>query len=129
MARKHRILVCGSRFYSNQSRVEEVLDAYHARLGVKMFLVVGGAPGADELAREWAVDRKVDHIVSYARWEVEGKAAGPLRNRRQFKRGRPGLCLAFHTDPKLGRGTADMVNVCLDSRVKVKRFIDYSKSS
>jgi hypothetical protein len=124
----HRVLVCGSRFYQNREELYRVLDAYHARIGPKMFLINGGAPGADTMAREWAVDRKVDHITLYARWQIEGKAAGPIRNSRMLKKGKPGLCLAFHEDPKLGRGTADMVAKCERAGVKVKRFIDVPRS-
>jgi hypothetical protein len=86
-----------------------------------MLLLNGGAAGADTLAREWAVDRKVDHMTLYAKWQVFGKSAGPIRNRRMAKR-KPRLVLAFHPNLDESRGTADMIKLALAREVKVKKF-------
>lgn len=118
----YKVLVCGSRNYKDRDKVYHVLDAYLARIGPEMFLINGGATGADDLARQWAVDRKVDHITLYAKWAIWGKGAGPRRNTKMRKL-KPKLCLAFHEDPGLGRGTKNMVQQCQDNDIKVKRFI------
>lgn len=118
----YRVLVCGSRHYSDRDSINHVLDALHVRKGPKMLLITGGAVGADELARQWAVSRKVDHRVMYARWELEGKAAGPIRNQRMLGE-KPKLVLAFMVHmPGENRGTNHMVSIAQAAEVRVKRF-------
>lgn len=117
----HKVLVCGSRDYPDREEVFRVLDAYHARIGPGMQVISGGATGADEWARQWAVSRRVDHRIMYARWDLEGKAAGPLRNRRMAAK-KPKLVLAFSKDFDKSRGTSDMIRVAEKLNIKVKRF-------
>lgn len=117
----HKVLVCGSRDYDDRDKVYHVLDAYLARIGHTMMVISGGARGADELAREWAVDRKVDHMVLYAKWQLSPKGAGPIRNRRMAAK-KPRLVLAFSKDFDNSRGTADMIKVAEKLEIKVKRF-------
>lgn len=117
----YKILVCGSRDYTNRDSVWRVLDAYLAKLGARMLVISGGATGADTLAREWAVDRKVDHLTLYAKWELEGRAAGAIRNRRMASK-KPKLVLAFSEDFDNSRGTRDMIKVAEKMDIKVKRF-------
>lgn len=117
----YKVLACGGRDYTNRDRVYEVLDAYLARIGPNMMLIQGGAPGADTLAREWAVDRKVDHLTLYAKWDMHGRAAGPIRNRRMAGK-KPKLVLAFHTDIEKSKGTKDMVEVARRAGIKKKVF-------
>lgn len=116
-----KVLVCGSRDYEDRDRLFQVLDAYRGRIGPSMLVITGGAVGADELARQWAFSRKVDHVVLYAKWELEGRAAGPIRNRRMAKL-KPKLVLAFSKDFDNSRGTADMIKVAEKLNIRVKRF-------
>lgn len=117
----HKVLVCGNRDYPDRDEVFRVLDANHARIGPDMMIISGGATGADEWARQWAVERRVDHLIKYAKWDVEGKAAGPFRNRRMAAK-RPKLVLAFSRDFDASRGTSDMIRVADQLGIKVKRF-------
>lgn len=117
----HKILVCGSKDYPDREEVYRVLDAYHARIGSDMMIISGGATGADEYAREWAVAHRVDHSIKYAKWDQEGKAAGPFRNRRMAAK-RPKLVLAFSRDFDKSRGTSDMIRVAENMNIMVKRF-------
>lgn len=117
----YRILVCGSRDYDDRERLFEVLDAYFARLGPRMMIISGGATGADSLAAQWAREQRVDHVILYAKWDTEGKSAGPLRNRRMIKL-KPKLVLAFSKHFDTSRGTADMIRVAEKNETKVKRF-------
>ena len=121
--KRYKILVCGSRFHTDLELVWRVLDAYHSRLGHRMLLITGGADGADELARTWAVARKCDHLIMYAWWDTEGRGAGPARNRRMLLR-KPKLVLAFfwHGEGAKNRGTSHMVKIAQDAGVKVKKF-------
>lgn len=115
------VLVCGARDYARRERVFEVLDIYHGRIGPTMLILTGGARGADTFAREWAVSRKVDHMVLHAKWELYGKSAGPIRNRRMAKR-KPRLVLAFHSNIDASKGTADMIGIAKDRDIKHKVF-------
>lgn len=117
----YKVLVCGSRDYEDREKVYHVLDVFYAKIGPKMLIISGGAPGADSLAEEWAILRRVDHLTLYARWDIFGKRAGPIRNRRMAKK-KPRLVIAFHPNLDESRGTADMIKVANDRGVKVKKF-------
>lgn len=123
--KRHKVIVCGSRFYTNVDRMYEVLDAYHARIGHSMLLITGGAAGADEIARQWAVERRVDHRVEYARWDMEARyEAGPNRNIRMLKM-KPKEVLAFKIDdPTANKGTNHMLRIAREAGVKGKQFVD-----
>lgn len=118
----NKVLVCGSRRYEDRDTVNRVLDAQLAKRGKRMILITGGAVGADNLALQWAMSRKVDHVVRYAHWEIEGKAAGPIRNRRMLRL-KPKIVIAFMvTTPGENRGTNDMCDIADQAGIKVKRF-------
>lgn len=117
----YKVLVCGGRNYLDWEQVYHVLDALHAKIGDRLMIISGGAVGADTWAREWAVDRKVDHITLYAKWDRHGRAAGPIRNRRMAKKN-PRLVYAFHSDISKSKGTKDMVKVAEKQKIEYKVF-------
>jgi hypothetical protein len=78
-------------------------------------VIAGGARGADALAVQWARGRGIRTRIFRARWESEGPAAGPIRNRRMLKEGRPDVVVAFAG----GRGTAGMTALARDAGVPV----------
>lgn len=86
-----RILVTGSRHWTDRQAIREALaSVWHP----EAVLVHGAAPGADTLAAacwsHWG-----GRVEAWpARWRTEGRAAGPLRNRRMVAAGAD-LCLAF----------------------------------
>lgn len=119
----NKVLVCGSRHYEDRDTINRVLDAQLAKRGPAMILITGGAVGADNLAMQWAMSRKVDHVVRYARWETEGKAAGPIRNARMLRL-KPKLVIAFLVNkPGENRGTKHMCEIAEKAGIKVKRFL------
>lgn len=99
-----RVLVCGGRHFADYEVVKEMLDFVHDSVGVSV-VIHGGARGADSLADRWAYENEVERIVYHADWEGKGKKAGPLRNERMLKQGKPDRLIAFPG----GRGTADML--------------------
>ena len=119
--KSYKVLVCGSRDYPDRDRVFQTLDQYRAKLGTRMMVISGGATKADEYARQWATSRKVDHMILYARWDTEGKAAGPIRNRRMAAK-KPKLVLAFSRDFDASWGTSDMIRVAEKLNIEVKKF-------
>ena len=70
-----KILVTGSRNYSDQVRICEVLDEIEPSA-----IVHGAARGADSLAGEWAKANQIEEIPYPANWAKHGKSAGPKRN-------------------------------------------------
>lgn len=102
------VLVCGGRNYYNYANVRTILDGYAHDHG-PIILVQGGAPGADQMARNWAFKQNEQYLNCMinmpADWNGLGKAAGPIRNQKMLDEHRPDIVLAFPG----GRGTADMV--------------------
>ena len=98
---KTRVLVCGGHNYSDLATVRDVLD----RLESIDVLIVGDAPGADNIAARWADLNAVPRLTFKADWERHGRAAGPIRNQRMLNEGKPTIVVAFPG----GRGTEDMV--------------------
>lgn len=92
-----KVLVCGSRGWGidltdAKQSVRRRLDQLLA--GGEPQLILGGANGPDEFAREWAAHTDVDHLVLYPRWTQQGKQAGILRNLRMLDE-QPDLVIAF----------------------------------
>lgn len=98
-----RVLVCGSRSLPDALPfIAERLRAVGATV-----VIEGGANGADRQARAAALVLGL-HVMTFEADWGRGRRAGPLRNQEMLE-AKPALVLAFHTDPKLGKGTADMV--------------------
>lgn len=101
-----RILVTGGRDFTDATFLNHVLDEFHAGTRGPVGLVIhGAAHGADSLAGAWAGRRGVPVKAYVAEWQNEGRAAGPIRNKRMLHEGKPDLVIAF---PGV-RGTANMV--------------------
>lgn len=112
-----RTLICGSRTF----KYLDVMDALMSTIPCDGVIVVGGATGADQLGKEWAEKwpeyRTVEEYP--ARWDLHGKAAGPIRNQQMLDSGID-HCVAFVDKPlEESRGTADMVKRCLNANVPV----------
>lgn len=103
-----RLLVTGSRTWTDRAMVFDALDTWHNTLGISV-LIEGCAKGADALAEEWADLRRVPNQHFPADWTTFGKSAGARRNSRMLVDGEPELVLAFHDELWRGGGTADMV--------------------
>lgn len=89
-----RVLVFGSRTFSDVVFLFETLDKFHATYDFST-VIEGEAPGADTLAREWAEVRHIDVEPYPARWEEYGRAAGPIRNTQMLLEGRPEMAFGF----------------------------------
>ena len=106
-----RVLVCGSRTFSDPLAVYSVLFGLTATVGDDPDFVViqGGANGADRLAANWADDFGCHSIEVPADWDRHGKAAGPIRNHKMLEH-KPDVVWAFVDKPLVAsRGTNDMV--------------------
>ena len=123
-----RLLVCGSRMWPDYRRVEAELVALAPSL-----VMHGGAKGADELAGLTCETRGVPLLVFRADWHHDGKSAGPIRNARMLRDGKPDRGLAFGAlwrwieptnailaDTHKLTGTGDMVRRMLGAGLPVR---------
>ncbi|MES1265398.1 MAG: SLOG family protein, partial [Variovorax sp.] len=78
-------------------------------------LIEGGATGADNLARRWAIARGIAVATYRADWDRYQHRAVPVRNAQMLREGHPELVVAF----KGGRGTAHMVTIAAAALVPV----------
>ncbi len=97
-----RVLVCGSRHFTDETLMKEVLDKYAITT-----LIEGEARGADTLSRLYAEGLGIPVSSFPADWLSHGKAAGPIRNKQMLDIGQPDLVIAFMF--KDSRGTKNMV--------------------
>lgn len=77
---------------------------------------LGGATGADSIAGDWSLNvLKKEAEVYLANWNIHKTAAGPIRNRKMLKEGKPDIVVAFPG----GSGTSDMIKIATAAGVKV----------
>lgn len=112
-----RVLVCGGRDYDNESLVFKTLDEIHTATPI-FILIEGGATGADSLAADWAKRREVWNLRCFASWKLDGRAAGPLRNKKMLEKTKPDLVVAFPG----GRGTENMISLAEGAGVVVRKI-------
>lgn len=93
-----RLLITGSRYFNDADLMHTAIrDAVSTLRGFgfnHVVLVHGGARGADMLAAHIGRSMGLEIEAHPARWDVYGKAAGPVRNREMVELGAD-LMLAF----------------------------------
>lgn len=112
-----RVLVCGGRKFSDRELLYKVLNIIHNGIkGGITTIIHGGASGADSIAGDWSVNvLKKEAEVYLANWNLHKTAAGPIRNRKMLKEGKPDIVVAFPG----GSGTSDMIKISVTAGVKV----------
>lgn len=98
-----RILVCGGRDFDDGHCVFRELNGALEHYG-ECIIIQGGANGADNLARQWALSRGICCIQVDAPWDKFGKSAGAIRNAWMLQYCAPTIVIAFPG----GSGTANM---------------------
>ena len=111
-----RVLVCGSRDWSNVEIIAEHLRSLPSGTA----LIHGGCKGADLIAALIGAELGFEVVPFPADWGTHGKAAGPIRNQRMLDEGKPDLIIAFHNDISSSRGTADMLRRAERCGVQIK---------
>lgn len=100
-----RILVTGSRDWTDEVTIRDALKAWHAALsrdGEEVVLVHGAARGADRIAKKiWVEEMGLVDEPHPARWRQYGKAAGPMRNTEMVDLGAD-TCLGFPLEQSVG---------------------------
>ena len=117
-----RLLICGSRTWTDAARIHDELTFACARLGIRepaeLTIVHGACPkGADKIADDWAKEAGAEIERWPADWDAFGKGAGPRRNEQMAQAG-AALCLAFWDGES--RGTADMIKRCIQHGITVQ---------
>jgi predicted polyphosphate/ATP-dependent NAD kinase len=108
-----RILVCGSRNYTDAELIRGILNIYRDDSPT---IVHGDCRGADSIADHAALMLGYDSERWAADWKKHGRAAGPIRNRQMLDSG-VDLVLAFG----VGRGTSDCVGEATRRNIPVVR--------
>jgi len=120
-----KVLICGSRNYSNEFLVRSVLTGLFNNIDEPFSVIEGGATGADSYASRWA-DQKildarpymVEHLRFNADWNKYGKSAGPIRNQQMLEEGKPDFVIGFSDDIKNSRGTKHMLTIAKKAGIK-----------
>lgn len=108
-----KVLVCGGRKFDDAMTLGSWLGGIHKKAGISL-IIQGGAPGADHMAAKFGEWIGVPVQTFKADWAL-GKKAGPIRNERMLREGKPDLVVAFEG----GAGTADMVSKATAAGVRV----------
>lgn len=119
---RRRAIVFGSRDFAARWIVMAVLNELSVEH--QLYVVQGGARGADEIAHKWAHAHDVDHKTFHAAWKTHHpdwcdggcrgapkgycSVAGHRRNQQMLDKGRPDLAIGFSSNKNLTPGTADM---------------------
>lgn len=107
-----RVIVCGSREWTDRERVADRLFY----LPTDAVVVHGAARGADRIAHQEA--EKLGLLVEPhpAAWDQHGKGAGPIRNREMAALGAD-ICIAFWDGRS--KGTLDMMATAVKHAIPV----------
>src|SRR5438132_3829810 len=100
-----RVLVCGHRYWSKARVIKERV----ARLPAGTTVIHGASRGADTIAGKVAAELGFAVEAFPAEWSTQGKAAGPIRNRKMLDTS-PDLVIAFHENLERSKGTKDCVD-------------------
>lgn len=110
-----RILVCGSRLWTDEAVIREFLVA----LPANTIIISGAAAGADRITAQICHDIGLVVNEYPADWKKHGRAAGPIRNKQMLDEGKPDRIMAFSVTP-ISIGTADMIAKAKRARLPVE---------
>lgn len=117
------ILICGDRDWTDEILIAKVLFTIEDKRNTT--IIHGAARGADRIAEFLAKTMKFKVVPYPADWDKYDKKdgsknpAGPIRNRKMLKEGKPHLVIAFHDNMARSRGTKDMVTISKEAGVPV----------
>ena len=100
-----RVLICGSRDWTDPFVIQTVLNAFPSGT----VIIHGAGRGADSIAAEIASAMGFDVLPFPAKWAKYGPKAGPIRNQQMLDEGKPTEVHAFSNNLVKGSGTFDMV--------------------
>ena len=81
-----RIVIGGSRTYTDYKAFSEALDSVLSSMPQNEITILSGhCKGVDAMAERYAAEHKISIRVYPAEWNIYGRAAGPVRNRRMVE--------------------------------------------
>jgi len=104
-----RLLVCGSRAWTDRQAVFDALDAIHALHHVTQ-VIEGTCRGPDQYGGEWAKAQGIRLTEMPADWDRHGTRAGFIRNSKMADLG-PDMVVGFIVAGS--RGTKMMLEISL----------------
>lgn len=108
-----KVLVCGSRHFSDQELLGTVLD----KISITE-IIEGEAKGADTCARIYGQRKGLPIKAFPADWTIHGRKAGPIRNYQMLKEGKPDMVVAFLAPNS--RGTKHMIEISQKANIPVE---------
>ena len=81
-------------------------------------VIHGGCQGVDETADKVCSDLNLDCTVFPAKWNLYGKFAGPIRNKKMLDE-QPDIVVAFHQNISESRGTKHMLSIAKTAKIPV----------
>ena len=111
-----KILITGDRNWKDHIVIGEAIlravkESNIVNSAHEVTIVHGGARGADTIAGEIGEQFGFKVRRMPAQWEKYGRAAGPIRNQQMLDENKDiDICLSFHHNLELSKGTRDMVN-------------------
>lgn len=120
-SRPRRLLITGSRTWSDRTVIHDALRDAWVRLGSRpdTILISGTARGADTICEEVWRAQGLPVERHPAHWDVYGKSAGYRRNQEMVDSGAD-LCLAFILQGS--RGAVMCANLAEKASIPVIRF-------
>ena len=110
-----RVLICGDRNWTNYLSIEKVVLS----LPKDSVIIQGMCRGADWYARRAAIKHGYEYEDYPAKWDLYGRAAGPILNKQMLDEGKPDIVYAFHPNLSESKGTKDMVRQARKRNIKV----------
>lgn len=116
-----KVIIAGGRDFDDAKKLEEYAfsklhDADHKTEGKGIEIVSGGAKGADKIGEGFAKAYKYDLTIMHANWDLYGKKAGPIRNRK----------MAMYADALIAfwdgksKGTKNMIDTAKEFGLSVR---------
>jgi hypothetical protein len=115
------LAIVGSRDYQNyvqlSKEVDEFIKLIENKYNTKIKTIAsGGAKGCDQLAEQYAKERKLECLVFHAKWSKYGRSAGPRRNSRIVNNS--DYMMAFPSSKSIG--TYDSINKARKKKIEIK---------
>lgn len=119
MKKRKKVIVAGSRGFSNYSLLEYTLDNILEKFE-NPIIISGHAKGADSLGEVYAWKHKLNCKVYKADWNKYGRKAGIIRNQDMARIG--DVLVAFWDGNSYG--TLDMISLAIEYNLKIY-VVDY----
>ena len=112
-----KLIIAGGRDIDNYEVVKQAIQ--ESGWVHPTYVIGGGATGVDALGKKWALENVVPYVNVSAKWDTEGKAAGPKRNKRMAE---IGDALVLVWDGK-SKGSMSMLNEAKKAGLKIHKVI------